>query len=84
VILMGENRRADHFLMWIWERRYNSPAVWPASPVSETDEDLVREAVLELANQIIGNAVTTLNDQGFHFHVRPPILAHFRAGQQKQ
>jgi chemotaxis protein CheX len=42
--------------------------------VSETDEDLVREAVLELANQIIGNAVTTLNDQGFHFHVRPPTL----------
>jgi chemotaxis protein CheX len=42
--------------------------------VSETDEDLVREAVLELANQIIGNAVTALNDQGFHFHVRPPTL----------
>jgi chemotaxis protein CheX len=42
--------------------------------VSETDEALVREAVCELANQIIGNAVTTLNDQGFHFHVRPPVL----------
>ena len=42
--------------------------------VTETDEELVREAVLELANQIIGNAVTTLNDQGFHFHVRPPTL----------
>jgi len=42
--------------------------------VSETDEDLVKEAVCELANQIIGNAVTTLNDQGFHFHVRPPTL----------
>ena len=40
--------------------------------VSETNEELVREAVCELANQIIGNAVTTLNDQGFHFHVRPP------------
>ena len=40
--------------------------------VSETDDELVREAVCELANQIIGNAVTTLNDQGFHFHVRPP------------
>jgi chemotaxis protein CheX len=40
--------------------------------VSETTDDLVREAVCELANQIIGNAVTTLNDQGFHFHVRPP------------
>lgn len=42
--------------------------------VSETDEELVKEAVCELANQIIGNAVTTLNDQGFHFHVRPPTL----------
>ena len=42
--------------------------------VSETDEELVREAVCELANQIIGNAITTLNDQGFHFHVRPPTL----------
>jgi chemotaxis protein CheX len=41
--------------------------------VSETD-DLVREAVCELANQIIGNAVTSLNDQGFHFHVHPPTL----------
>ena len=36
----------------------------------ETD-DLVREAVCELANQVIGNAVATLNDQGFHFRVHP-------------
>ena len=35
---------------------------------------LVREAVCELANQIIGNAVNGLNDQGFHFHVHPPTL----------
>jgi CheY-specific phosphatase CheX len=41
--------------------------------VSESD-DLVREAVCELANQIIGNSVTTLNDQGFHFRVHPPIV----------
>jgi chemotaxis protein CheX len=39
----------------------------------ETDE-LVREAVCELANQVIGNAVATLNDQGFHFRVHPPQL----------
>jgi chemotaxis protein CheX len=39
----------------------------------ETDS-LVREAVCELANQIIGNAVATLNDQGFHFRVHPPQL----------
>ncbi len=42
--------------------------------VSETDEELVSEAVCELANQIIGNSVTTLNDQGFHFRVHPPTL----------
>jgi chemotaxis protein CheX len=41
---------------------------------SEADDALVSEAVCELANQIIGNAVTTLNDQGFHFHVLPPAL----------
>ena len=37
-------------------------------------DDLVREAVSELANQIIGNAVTVLNDQGFHFRVHPPTV----------
>ena len=50
--------------------------------VSETDEELVREAVLELANQIIGNAVTALNDQGFHFHVRPPTLLASEQGSK--
>jgi chemotaxis protein CheX len=39
----------------------------------ESDE-LVRETVCELANQVIGNAVTSLNDQGFHFRVHPPVL----------
>src|SRR5262249_37539257 len=39
----------------------------------ESDE-LVREAVCELANQIIGNAIAVLNDQGFHFRVHPPEL----------
>ena len=37
-------------------------------------DDLVRETVCELANQVIGNAVTALNDQGFHFRVHPPVL----------
>jgi chemotaxis protein CheX len=41
--------------------------------LTESD-DLVREAVCELANQVIGNAVATLNDQGFHFRVHPPQL----------
>lgn len=50
--------------------------------ISETDEELVREAVCELANQIIGNAITTLNDQGFHFHVRPPVLHSSERGSK--
>jgi chemotaxis protein CheX len=37
-------------------------------------EDMVQEAVCELANQVIGNAITVLNDQGFHFRVHPPSL----------
>lgn len=35
-------------------------------------EDLMRETVCELANQVIGNAITSLNDQGFRFRVHPP------------
>jgi chemotaxis protein CheX len=37
------------------------------------DPELVRESVSELANMVIGNAVTSLNDQGFSFHVHPPV-----------
>ena len=37
-------------------------------------DDLVRETVCELANQVIGNAITALNDQGFRFRVHPPVL----------
>ena len=35
-------------------------------------EEIVRETVCELANQVIGNAVTALNDQGFRFKIHPP------------
>lgn len=37
-------------------------------------EPLVREAVCELANMVIGNAVTQLNDRGFEFKVEPPSV----------
>jgi chemotaxis protein CheX len=50
--------------------------------LTEATDDLVREAVCELANQIIGNAVTTLNDQGFHFHVRPPAMLTSEQGSR--
>jgi chemotaxis protein CheX len=35
-------------------------------------ESIVPETVCELANMVIGNAVTQLNDRGFHFKVFPP------------
>jgi chemotaxis protein CheX len=41
------------------------------SPVS-ADDEAVKEAIFELANLVIGNAVTTLNDQGFRFKIDPP------------
>ena len=40
----------------------------------EAAADMVPEAICELANQVIGNAVTVLNDQGFHFKVMPPEI----------
>jgi len=43
------------------------------SEVPETD-DMVRETVCEIANLVIGNAVTSLNDQGFRFKIHPPEL----------
>lgn len=44
--------------------------------------DIVRETVFELANQIIGNAVTTLNDQGFRFKISPPTLHTNELGEK--
>ncbi len=53
-----------------------STAAYLASALSGTEisvgDDMAKEAVLELANQVIGNAVTTLNNQGFNFKVLPP------------
>ena len=43
------------------------------SEVAPSDP-IVPEAVCELANIVIGNAVTQLNDRGFQFKVLPPSL----------
>ncbi len=43
------------------------------SPVPESDQ-VVRETVCELANMVIGNSVTLLNDGGFRFKVFPPEI----------
>jgi chemotaxis protein CheX len=39
--------------------------------IAESDA-LVRETVCELANMVVGNAVSSLNDQGIHFKISPP------------
>jgi chemotaxis protein CheX len=44
-----------------------------AGPVVDPNPLTLRETVAELANLVIGNAVTTLNDEGFRFKVHPPI-----------
>jgi len=43
---------------------------------------LVRETVCELANQVVGNAITSLNDEGFHFRAHPPVLHTSERGPQ--
>ena len=43
------------------------------APVAPS-EQVVRETVCELANMVIGNSVTLLNDQGFRFKVFPPEI----------
>ncbi|HXZ21096.1 MAG TPA: chemotaxis protein CheX [Candidatus Acidoferrales bacterium] len=43
-----------------------------SEPPATADDSLVAETLCELANMIIGNAVTLLNDHGFHFRVQPP------------
>ena len=35
-------------------------------------DDLVSETVCELANMVVGNAISALNDQGVHFRIAPP------------
>jgi CheY-specific phosphatase CheX len=40
-------------------------------PAAESEE-FVRETICELASQVIGNAITTLNDQGLRCKVFPP------------
>ena len=44
-----------------------------AGGVVEPNEQLACETVCELANIVVGNAVTLLNDQGHSFKVFPPM-----------
>ncbi|HLJ26016.1 MAG TPA: chemotaxis protein CheX [Candidatus Angelobacter sp.] len=51
------------------------------SPMPE-NEDVVRETVCELANMVIGSAVTVLNDQGFRFKIQPPVVHDASTGEK--
>jgi chemotaxis protein CheX len=42
-------------------------------PMPQTPE-IASETVCELANMVIGSAVTSLNDQGFEFKINPPVV----------
>ena len=48
-------------------------------PESDT---LIKETIFELANQVVGNAISALNDQGFHFRVHPPLLLTAQEGDK--
>ncbi len=45
-------------------------------------DQLIHETICELANTVIGNAVTTLNDQGFRFKVQPPEVHQAEFGMR--
>jgi chemotaxis protein CheX len=46
----------------------------------ERSDELVRETICEIANMVIGNAVTALNDAGFRFKITPPIVHNLEHG----
>jgi len=48
-------------------------AILTGGEVTDSDQ-IVRETVCELANMVIGNSVTLLNDQGYSFKVFPPEI----------
>ncbi|HLJ88121.1 MAG TPA: chemotaxis protein CheX [Candidatus Angelobacter sp.] len=49
-------------------------------PMPETAE-MAKETVCELANMVIGSAVTALNDQGFRFKINPPVIHEAEWGE---
>lgn len=48
-------------------------AAYLAGSPQPEDEEVARETVCELANMVIGSAITVLNDQGFQFKINPPV-----------
>src|ERR1700724_1565075 len=50
-------------------------------PVPASDE-VARETVCELANMVIGSAITMLNDEGFRFKINPPVVHTDELGEK--
>ena len=46
----------------------------------QESEQIVSETVCEVANMVIGNSITLLNDQGFRFKVFPPEIHTSKEG----
>jgi chemotaxis protein CheX len=57
-------------------------ASYIAGAAVDPSEAIVSEAVCELANMVIGNAVTQLNDRGFQFKVSPPEVLRQEQGEK--
>lgn len=56
-------------------------ATYLAGSPMAVDDEVARETVCELANMVIGSAVTSLNDQGFEFKIQPPIFHSAESGE---
>ncbi len=63
------------------ETAVNVASALAGAPVTESAA-VVRETIQELANLVIGNAVTSLNDQGFRFKICPPEILSGDAGEK--
>src|SRR5579883_2851386 len=62
-----------------YRRKGVAAMVWVTGDIEgriiiDLDPETAVRVACKLANQIIGNAVTALNDQGFHFRVHPPVM----------
>ncbi len=57
-------------------------ASYLAGEAMPENEEMARETVCELANMVIGSAVTALNDQGFRFKINPPVIHTDELGEK--
>ena len=57
-------------------------AAYLAGSPQPEDDEVARETVCELANMVIGSAITVLNDQGFQFKVNPPVAHTDHVGEK--